>query len=211
MKNLMKTALLAGAAWSAASCAFAQDTAASNASTVEEIVVTARRTEENVQRVPASVSAFSDKALERLQATDPTGLQGAVPNLNIVQGRGSSNATNIYIRGVGQPDALQTFDPAVGVYVDDVYYSRIRGAQFDLLDLERVEVLRGPQGTLYGKNTIGGALKFVTRKPSQDLRATAELGVGDYGAVEAKGAVSGPITDIVSGGIAGLISKHEAT
>ena len=94
-----------------------------------------------------------------------------MPNLNIVQGRGSSNATNIFIRGIGQPDALQTFDPAVGVYVDDVYLSRIRGNQLDLLDLERIEVLRGPQGTLYGKNTIGGAIKFVTRKPGQDFRA----------------------------------------
>ena len=87
-----------------------------------DIVVTARRTEERLQRVPSSVSAFNERALDRIQATDTTGLQGAVPNLNIVQGRGSSNATNIYIRGVGQPDALQTFDPAVGVYVDDVYY-----------------------------------------------------------------------------------------
>lgn len=85
-----------------------------------EIVVTARRTEERLQRVPASVSAFNERALDRIQAEDTTGLQGAVPNLNIVQGRGSSNATNIYIRGIGQPDALQTFDPAVGVYVDDV-------------------------------------------------------------------------------------------
>ena len=82
-----------------------------------------------------------------------------------MQGRGSSNATNIFIRGIGQPDALQTFDPAVGVYVDDVYLSRIRGNQLDLLDVERIEVLRGPQGTLYGKNTIGGAIKFVSRKP----------------------------------------------
>ena len=92
-----------------------------------EIVVTARRTEERLQRVPGSVSAFNERALDRIQAQDTTGLQGAVPNLNIVQGRGSSNATNIYIRGIGQPDALQTFDPAVGVYVDDVYLSRIRG------------------------------------------------------------------------------------
>ena len=94
-----------------------------------------------------------------------------MPNLNIVQGRGSSNATNIYIRGIGQPDALQTFDPSVGVYVDGVYFSRIRGTQFDLLDLQRVEVLRGPQGTLYGKNTIGGALSFVTRRPGDQFRA----------------------------------------
>ena len=134
------------------------------------IVVTARRTEETLQTVPASVSAFNERALERIQAQDTTGLQGAVPNLNIVQGRGSSNATNIFIRGIGQPDALQTFDPAVGVYVDGVYYSRIRGTQLDLLDLERVEVLRGPQGTLYGKNTIGGALSLVTRRPGQDFR-----------------------------------------
>src|SRR5688572_14412604 len=88
-----------------------------------EIVVTARRTEESLQRVPAAVSSFNERALDRIQAVDTTGLQGAVPNLNIVQGRGSSNATNIFIRGVGQPDALQTFDPAVGVYVDDVYLS----------------------------------------------------------------------------------------
>ena len=110
-----------------------------------EIVVTARRTEERLQRVPGSVSAFNERALDRIQAQDTTGLQGAVPNLNIVQGRGSSNATNIYIRGVGQPDALQTFDPAVGVYIDDVYLSRIRGTQMDLLDIERIEVLRGPR------------------------------------------------------------------
>jgi iron complex outermembrane receptor protein len=86
----------------------------------QELTVSARRTEENIQRVPASVSAFSERSLERIQAQDPTGLQGAVPNLNIVPGRGSSNATNIFIRGVGQPDALQTFDPAVGVYIDGV-------------------------------------------------------------------------------------------
>ena len=77
----------------------------------EEIVVTARRTEESIQRVPSSISAFNERSLDRIQATDTTGLQGAVPNLNIVQGRGSSNATNIYIRGIGQPDALQNVRP----------------------------------------------------------------------------------------------------
>ena len=155
-----------------------------------EIVVTARRTEERLQRVPASVSAFNERALDRIQATDTTGLQGAVPNLNIVQGRGSSNATNIYIRGIGQPDALQTFDPAVGVYVDDVYLSRIRGNQLDLLDVERLEVLRGPQGTLYGKNTIGGAIKFVTRRPGQDFRANGSIALGSNDQFEIKSAIS---------------------
>jgi iron complex outermembrane receptor protein len=175
----------------------------------ETITVTARRTSENVQRVPSSISAFNERTLDRIQATDTTGLQGAVPNLNIVQGRGSSNATNVYIRGVGQPDALQTFDPAVGVYVDDVYLSRIRGNQLDLLDPERIEVLRGPQGTLYGKNTIGGALKFVTRKPGQDYRATGSIAIGSYGQFDLKGAASGPISDTLAAGFAVMRSKRD--
>jgi iron complex outermembrane receptor protein len=173
-----------------------------------EILVTARRTEERLQRVPASISAFNPRALDRLQATDTTGLQGAVPNLNIVQGRGSSNATNIYIRGIGQPDALQTFDPAVGVYVDDVYLSRIRGNQLDLLDVDRIEVLRGPQGTLYGKNTIGGAIKYVTRKPGNTFRGDTSLTVGNHGQLEIKTDVSGPIAKNISAGIAIIHSEH---
>src|SRR5690349_6196583 len=173
-----------------------------------EIVVTARRTEERLQRVPASVSAFNERTLDRIQAQDTTGLQGAVPNLNIAQGRGSSNATNIYIRGVGQPDALQTFDPAVGVYVAGVYYSRIRGTQLDLLDLQRVEVLRGPQGTLYGKNTIGGALSLVTRRPGDDVRGSLSLSGGNYGYNGARLPVSGPVSDTISLGIAALQSRR---
>jgi iron complex outermembrane receptor protein len=168
----------------------------------EEIVVTARRTEENLQRVPASVSAFSERTLERIQAQDTTGLQGAVPNLNIVQGRGSSNSTNIYIRGVGQPDALQTFDPAVGVYIDGVYLSRIRGTQLDLLDLQRIEVLRGPQGTLYGRNTIGGALSIVTRRPGNEFRGNITASLGNYDYREIRAAASGPVSDTLAAGFA---------
>lgn len=174
-----------------------------------DIVVTARRTEERLQRVPAAVSSFNERALDRLQATDTTALQGAVPNLNIVQGRGSSNATNIYIRGIGQPDALQTFDPAVGVYVDDVYLSRIRGNQLDLLDVERIEVLRGPQGTLYGKNTIGGAIKFVSRRPGQDFRANGSVSIGNYDQLDLKGAVSGPVSSTLAAGFAVMRSTHD--
>ena len=169
-----------------------------------EIVVTARRTEERLQRVPASVSAFNERALDRIQAQDTTGLQGAVPNLNIVQGRGSSNATNIFIRGIGQPDALQTFDPAVGVYVDDVYLSRIRGNQLDLLDVDRIEVLRGPQGTLYGKNTIGGAIKFITRRPGNVFRANGSIAAGSYDQIDIKGSLSGPLAPGISAGVAVL-------
>jgi len=210
---LASAAMIAGPAWSQTAgeadqqaenqpaAAEAQEQAEADANG-EEIVVTARRTEESIQRVPSSISAFTERSLDRIQATDTTGLQGAVPNLNIVQGRGSSNATNIFIRGIGQPDALQTFDPAVGVYVDDVYLSRIRGNQLDLLDLERLEVLRGPQGTLYGKNTIGGAIKFVTRKPGDALRATGSVTLGSYNQFDLKGAVSGPLSEYIGAGIA---------
>jgi iron complex outermembrane receptor protein len=177
--------------------------------TLEEIVVTSRRMEESLQDVPAAISAFSAETIERIQATDSTGLQGLVPNLNIVQGRGSSNATNIYIRGIGQPDALQTFDPAVGFYVDDVYFSRIRGTQLELYDIERIEVLRGPQGTLYGKNTIGGALRVITKRPGSEFEGLAQATVGDYDQVEGRLLLSGPLSDTLSGGVSLFRAKRD--
>jgi iron complex outermembrane receptor protein len=173
----------------------------------ENITVTARRTSESVQRVPSSISAFNERTLDRIQATDTTGLQGAVPNLNIVQGRGSSNATNIFIRGIGQPDALKTFDPAVGVYVDDAF-SRIRGSKQGC-SIRADRVLRGPQGTLYGKNTIGGAIKFVTRRPGDTFRANGSIAVGAFNQLELKGAASGPVSDTLAAGFAVMRSKHD--
>lgn len=206
MQSNWKLALAASAAWSVLAGQGHAQTATPG--TVEELVVTARRVEENLQTTPVAISAFSAETLQRQGATAITDLQGAVPNLNLVQGRASSNSTNIYIRGIGQPDALQTFDPAVGVYVDDVYYSRIRGTQFDLLDLARVEVLRGPQGTLYGKNTIGGALKLVSRQPDQTLRSQSSVSVGNYDMFEAKLALSGPVSDTLALGFAAMGSAR---
>ena len=145
-----------------------------------DIVVTARRTEERLQRVPSSVSAFNERALDRIQATDTTGLQGAVPNLNIVQGRGSSNATNIYHSRRRPARRAADLRPGGRRLCRRCLQSRIRGTQLDLFDLERVEVLRGPQGTLYGKNTIGGALKVVTRKPGQEIHASGSIAYGTY-------------------------------
>jgi iron complex outermembrane receptor protein len=214
MTSLYRTILLGGAAFAlTTTAALAQDAAppaaADEAGKVEKVTVTARRTKENQQKVPASVSSFSEKSLDRIGATDVTGLQGAIPNANIAQGRGSSNATNIYIRGVGQPDALQTFDPAVGVYVDDVYLSRIRGTQFELMDIERLEVLRGPQGTLYGKNTIGGALKVITRRPDQETRGAASLTVGTYGELIGNGTISGGLTDTLAASASLLLGSRD--
>ncbi len=160
---------------------------------LDAITVTARRREESIQDVPLSVSAFDAQDLEQIQAQNIDSLQGAVPNLNIVQGRGSSNSVNVFIRGIGQPDALQTFDPGVGMYVDDVYYSRIQGALFGLYDIDHIEVLRGPQGTLYGKNSTGGAIKIVTREPGNSTEGKVEMTVGNFGLFETKVYAATPI------------------
>ncbi len=166
------------------------------------ITVTARRRSEDLEKVPIAISAFSPMDLDDMQAVQIDGLQGAVPNLNIVQGRGSSSNVNIFIRGIGQPDALQTFDPGVGFYVDDVYYSRINGSLIGLFDIDHIEVLRGPQGTLYGKNTTGGAVKVVTKKPSDVFEGAVELTMGDFGRVNSKGYFSGPLGKTLSGSLA---------
>ncbi len=174
--------------------------AEATASDDSDIVVVARKREERVLDVPIAVTAVSETQLAKMGANDLSGVQGAMPNVNIVQGRGSASSANMFIRGIGQPDALQTFDPAVGVYVDGVYMSRIQGALLNLFDVQRVEVLRGPQGTLYGKNTIGGAVNVISRKPDLDLLSgEAAFTYGRFDEVTAKGYVSAPL---VSGKVA---------
>ena len=193
--------------------ALAQDTAPVAAADEgsDAIVVIARKREERVIDVPIAVTAMSETQLERLGANDLSGVQGAVPNVNIVQGRGSASSANMFIRGIGQPDALQTFDPAVGIYVDGVYFSRIQGALLNLFDVQRVEVLRGPQGTLYGKNTIGGAVNIVSKKPDLDtLKAEAAFTYGRFDEVTAKGYVSAPlVTDMVALSLAGMYDDRD--
>src|SRR6185369_13797349 len=126
---------------------------------VEEVVVTARRREEQLQDVPISVSAVSAAALTNIDAANITVLQQVTPNLTLQVARGSNSTLIAFIRGIGQQDPVWSFEPGVGLYVDDVYIARPQGAVLDVYDIERVEVLRGPQGTLYGRNTIGGAVK----------------------------------------------------
>jgi iron complex outermembrane receptor protein len=209
--RFLRHALLASVALAIlpAAPAFAQS--AEDAADDGEIVVIARKREERLIDVPIAVSAFGQDDLSKLQAQDLSGVQGAVPNLNLVQGRGSSSNANIFIRGIGQPDALQTFDPAVGVYVDGVYMSRIQGALMNLYDVERVEVLRGPQGTLYGKNTIGGAVNIVSRKPHlDDLKASGSFSYGSYDQLLGNGYVSAPlVAGRVALSLAGQVDKRD--
>ncbi|WP_411360225.1 TonB-dependent receptor [Pseudidiomarina salilacus] len=131
---------------------------------LERIEVTARRKTESLQEVPVSVSSFGAGDLDTIGAEDITELQQRIPNATIQVSRGTNSTLTAYIRGVGQQDPLWGFEPGVGVYIDDVYVARPQGAVLEVFDIERIEVLRGPQGTLYGKNTIGGALKYVTKE-----------------------------------------------
>ncbi|MDE2137815.1 MAG: TonB-dependent receptor [Gammaproteobacteria bacterium] len=147
---------------------------------IQEVVVTARRRTENLQNVPLTVSAITADTIQTQAITSIEDLNSFVPNLKISQDRATSSTINIYIRGVGQSDPLWGFDPGVGVYVDDVYMARPQAALLDVLDVARLEVLSGPQGTLYGKNTIAGALKYVTRDIDGPASLTASATTGNY-------------------------------
>ncbi|MFQ5563311.1 MAG: TonB-dependent receptor [Parvularculaceae bacterium] len=192
---LTATACTAGLA-ALAPAALAQDASSGDQASPDrrdQIIVTARRRAESLQDVPVSVSAFDEGRIHELQADNISGIQYATPNVYLDQGD-ASNAV-IYIRGVGQNDSLAFADPGVGVYVDDVFVARSQAAFLELFDVERVEVLRGPQGTLYGRNTIGGAVKFVSTKPPDEFDAYFEAGVGNFNFGTVKGRIGGPLNE----------------
>lgn len=147
---------------------------------LERIEVTARRTTENLQEVPVAVTSLSEAQL--LERGIDTILEVAQfsPNTTLQESRGTNSTMTAFIRGVGQEDPLWGYEPGVGIYIDDVYVARPQGAVLDILNVERVEVLRGPQGTLYGKNTIGGAVKYVTREMTGDAELDIQGTVGSY-------------------------------
>jgi iron complex outermembrane recepter protein len=200
MNRIMKSALLAGAAWSAASTfAVAQDAGPpqSEATALDEIIVTARRREESLQDVPIAVTAFSAERLEASGAADITELTRNTPSLTLQAARGSNSTLISFIRGVGQQDPLWGFEPGVGLYVDDVYIARPQAAVLDIFDIERIEVLRGPQGTLYGRNTIGGAIKYVTRRIGDEPQGSVRASVGSYNQRDIVASASVPLTPTI--------------
>ncbi|WP_417497412.1 TonB-dependent receptor [Maricaulis sp.] len=146
------------------------------------ITVTARRREESLQDVPLAVTAYSGEQLEAMGAVDILAVAETTPNVTLEASRGTNSTLTAFIRGVGQQDPVAGFEAGVGIYVDDVYLNRPQAAVLDIYDVERIEVLRGPQGTLYGRNTIGGAIKYVTRRLDPDAPSlTARINVGSYG------------------------------
>ncbi len=190
------------AAASAPSMAHAQEAQAGQPSTDEDIVVTARRREESLIDVPISVSTQSAEQLDQRGATDITALQRTTPNLTLQVSRGTNSTITAFIRGVGQQDPLWGFEPGVGLYIDDVYVARPQGAILDIFDIQRIEVLRGPQGTLYGRNTIGGAIKYVTATLSADPSFNARTNIGDYNQHDVILAGSVPLSDSLRVGAA---------
>ncbi len=208
--SMIRAALLASIAVSGVAVTapvMAQDEAA-GAESGDEIIVTARRREENLLDVPIAVSAFSGEALELRGALDLTDIGNITPNTTLETSRGSNSTLSAFIRGIGQQDPVSGFEPGVGIYLDDVYLNRPQAAVLDIYEVERIEVLRGPQGTLYGRNTIGGAVKYVTKRLPQEFALSARATVGTYDQADGVLTVSAPIGEIVRvGGSVARLSR----
>ena len=160
-----------------------------------DIVVTARRREERLLDVPIAITAFTGAQLEASGALDVTDLAAVTPNVTLETSRGTNSTLTAFIRGVGQQDPVAGFEAGVGIYLDDVYLNRPQAAVLDIYDVERIEVLRGPQGTLYGRNTIGGAVKYVTRRIGSDPTLSIRGTYGSYDQADGVISASTPIGD----------------
>jgi iron complex outermembrane receptor protein len=160
---------------------------------LEEVIVTARKREETLQETPVAVSAFTGENLQELGLNNITDLTKVVPNVDMYSGNGTAGGGNVFIRGIGARNTGVNFDSGVGIYVDGVYVSRADGAVLDNVDLQSVQVLRGPQGTLFGKNTTGGAILYTTNKPVEDLGGHAQVRVGNYNQFDSQGTLNVPI------------------
>lgn len=161
---------------------------------LEEIRVTARRRDESLQEVPMAVTAFTSESLTLQGAQDITELAQSVPSLTLEPTRATNTTLTAFIRGVGQQDPLAGFEQGVALYIDDVYIARPQGALLDIYDVERIEVLRGPQGTLYGRNAVGGAVKYVTARLSDEPELSLKTSLGSWFQTDLIGKASMPIS-----------------
>ncbi|WP_380877981.1 TonB-dependent receptor [Sphingomonas sp. DBB INV C78] len=197
---MTRTALLfasvAGLALAAPS-AFAQEAAPAAAENdrLEDIVVTARRQNESLQTAPVAVTALTAATIDRLNIQDVNAVPQLAPNLSILQQSTSITAASIFIRGIGNQEPSSVAEQGVGVYLDGVYIGRSAGAIFDLVDMERIEVLRGPQGTLFGRNSVGGAIQLITKKPKEDLGVEIKAGYGNNNEWFARGRIDSGQSD----------------
>ena len=209
LRTIMYTSIFAVGG---AGTVFAQDSDSRLGAFEDEIVVTARKRTETVQDVPIAVTAFSGEALEARGITSIAEVGKITPNVNYqnnpVAG-GSSSVATVYIRGIGQRDFLGTIDNGAGFYIDDVIVARTVGAVVDLLDVERVEVLRGPQGTLFGRNNVGGAIKLHTKKPSAEAGGYVDATYGTDNLFRLKGSFDAPMGDNAAFKLSGLYGRQD--
>ena len=203
----MKFASVSVAALAAAIAmpAYAQDQSASETTGgIQQIIVTAQKRVENVQDVPIAISAFSADALQERAVSSVASLSNISPNVTLDAGTpfsGSSAVLSAYIRGIGANDFAFNIDPGVGVYLDGVYLARSVGANQDLPDVERIEVLKGPQGTLFGRNTIGGAISIVTHDPGDEFRFKGDVTTGRFGLLQTRGMVDVPLSESLAASV----------
>ncbi len=173
----------------------------------DEVVVTARKREESAQSVPIPISALGGDQMEARNITEIADITKLTPNLNFAAQGINSTVTNVFLRGIGQSNWSETQDPKIGIYIDGVYLSRPQGGMVDLIDVDRVEVLRGPQGTLFGRNTTAGLIHIITKDPTEALEGFANVGVGTEGHVVMRGVLNVPISDKLSARFA-VMSKE---
>lgn len=156
---------------------------------LEEIMVTAQRRAQRLQDVPIAVSAFSATEMEARQITETLDAMTYVPNVVSVNNDGLGTANSYFMRGLGNSESIATFDPPVGTYINDIYISRQNANNFSFFDVERIEVMRGPQGTLFGRNTTGGAISIIMKKPAEEMAGFVEAGFGRYDQITLRGSV----------------------
>ncbi len=176
---------------------------------LEEIIVTAQKREQNLQDVGVAVTAFTGDQIQSLGFTNTTDIVAMTPGLNYTVPNAESSQINFFLRGVGLNDFADANENPVAVYVDEVYRPAMGGLSFQLFDMERVEVLRGPQGTLFGRNTTGGLVHYVSRRPTDELDGYFNATFGDFSQVKLEGALGGPIGDSVSGRLSLAMNKHD--
>ena len=176
-------------------CALVAPVFAQDDQMIEEVIVTAQRRAESVQEVPIAVSAYSDEQLRALQVTEGLDMTRLVPNLMGSNNTGLGSANVYSLRALNNTESIATFDPPVGSYIDDVFISRQNANNYALFDVDRIEVLRGPQGTLFGRNTTGGAVNVILKKPAEEFGGYVELGFGRFSQVRFRGSVDLPVQD----------------
>ena len=196
-KQLLSSVAVVALSAAAAPIAHAQDAGGQEIITMEEMVVTAQRRAQSIQDVPIAVSAFSQSDLDRLNINEALDLTFTIPNFIGHNNTGLGSANVYYIRGLGNTESIATFDPPVGTYIDDIFIQRQNANNFTLFEVERVEVLRGPQGTLFGRNTTGGAVRILLQPPADEWGGYAEAAYGRFNRLEFRGGFDAPAAGVL--------------